>query len=381
VLEKHGRVLKKLLATGNGRCNFTNTGITGAAAAGRYHTRAPEAVRAVLDGFNAQAAVDFFETLGIVPLAEDGRVYPLSGQAAAVSDCLRLLAERLGVVFRTDFPVAGVAKKNNRFLITGRTANETVAADSVVIATGGLASPQLGADGSGFRLLTAFGHHIIEPKPALVQLKSKDAFIKPLQGVKSAVRLTASCDGKRIPGVSEGGELLFTSYGVSGNAVFQISFISALYPRFTLMADFLPSFTEAELWNMLLARRENLKDVTCEYFLSGLLQKKIGQCVVKRAGSALSYKAGGLRDGELSAIAALCKAFPIEITGTTGFTNAQATAGGADLSEFTETMESRLCPRLFAVGEVLDVCGECGGFNLHWAWASGAAAGRGVITP
>ena len=372
VLEKQARVLRKLLATGNGRCNFTNDAITAA----RYFGESAGFVAPALARFGTAEAVAFFDTLAVPSVAlEKGKIFPMSLQAASVADALRFEAERLGVEVVTDFAVQSARHGKNAFVLN--TADgRAMEAMRVIVATGGRAAPELGADESGYALLQAFGHTCTRVTPALCQLKTEKSIVHGLQGVKLDAAVTMQRGGKPVGMARD--ELLFTEQGLSGAVIFELSTLWHQYAPLTVQVDFLPDIAPSGLAAMLRRRREQLAHLTMEQFTNGLIHKKLGQALTKLAGvDKLSLPVGMLSDAQIERFARLLKSFAVEVTGPTGFKNAQVTAGGIRTRDFDEnTMESRLVPGLYAVGEVLDITGDCGGFNLHWAWASGGIAGE-----
>lgn len=372
VLERMNRVGKKIPATGNGRCNFTNRN---AASCRHYFGRDPKFAEAALSDFDVEDTLELFSELGIFPKEEGGKYFPYSDRAQSVLDALRFECERLGVVIRTDFDIKEIKKKKNGFEITSYSGEKT-AADRVIVACGGCASPNLGSNGSGFRLLSALGHSITPLRPALVQLRLRGDFLKSLSGIKIKGSVGLCAKGHIIR--RESGEVLFTDYGISGPPVFQLSAYMNGEKNLTAVIDFMPEYSEEQVFSILSARAKALGRLTMQDFFSGLFHKRIGNIIAGRAGiKKLSLSVDGLTEKELHSMARLIKAFDIPVEGTNGWNNAQVTAGGAATDEFDgRTMESKSIKGLFCCGEVLDIYGECGGYNLQWAWSSGYAAGK-----
>ena len=371
IFEKKDRILKKLLATGNGRCNYTNINadISG------YFGQNIEAIESVLLAFTPQDTINFFRSIGIEPkYRENGRVYPLSDQSSSVVDALRFKLAALNCDIKTNFNTINIEKHTNKFTIYSES-GEVVQADKLIITAGGMASPELGSNGSGFKLAKGFGHTITDLSPVLVQLKTDPDAIKGMQGIKMECLISAWNDTNLI--TQEEGELLFTDYGISGNAVFNISYIIPQYKTLTFNIDFLPSVSMQELNNILQQRRNNLNYLTLENFLTGMINKKLGQLIIKKSGlDKLSLPVASLKNENLENIAKEIKSYKIKILGTAGFKNAQVTAGGIPLAEINiKTLESKKVKNLYFAGEILDVFGKCGGYNLQWAWASGYIAG------
>jgi len=372
VLERKDRILKKVLITGNGRCNITNVN----ANISNYFGKNISSVENILNSFNPQDTMDFFNGLGIICNEENrGKVYPLSGQASSVVDALRFEAERLGVRIEIEFYVRKIEKEGFKFKIYSEE-RKKIEAGRVVIAAGGQSYPELGSNGSGFELAKELGHSVTKLSPSIVQLKSEKHQVKGLQGIKTDVAVTAYGDNKKI--CTYDGELLFTDYGISGNVVFNISFVMPLYKNVEFEIDFMEKFDYNELYEILKERKKMMSHLTMENYFNGMINKKLGQFLSKVSGiEKLSKPVKDLNDSEIRKLCTVLKKYRIKILDTTGFKNAQVTAGGVSLDEVnSETLESKIVKGLYFSGEVLDVYGECGGFNLQWAWASGYIAGK-----
>lgn len=381
VVEKQPRVGKKLLATGNGTCNITNMGVS----VQRYHGAPPAFAAPVLDSFSPRDVMAFFSSLGVeCRVREDGRVYPLCGQAAAVLDCLRLeLAALGGDVERCGWAVTAVRREKSDFSLelkeNGTGKREWLTARQVLICTGGAASPGLGGCMDGYRLLEALGHHRKPLFPSIVQVRTDTTYVKAVKGVRIEGSISFWQKDRKL--AEEAGEILFTDYGLSGPAVMQISrVVSALevcgigLKNVEARLDLLPA-VEADALSSLLMKRRQLPGRTLEDYLTGLLHKRLGQTVLRSCGlQPLSMPVSALSKADVERISAAVKGWRLSVTGTRGFPEAQVTAGGMDTAEFRPgTLESRLVPGLYGAGEVMDVDGDCGGFNLHWAWASAHA--------
>ena len=372
ILERKDRILKKVLITGNGRCNITNVN----ADISNYFGKDISSVENILNSFNPQDTMDFFNGLGIICNEENrGKVYPLSGQASSVVDALRFEAERLGVRIETEFYVRKIEKEGFKFKIYSEE-RKKIEAGRVIIAAGGQSYPELGSNGSGFELAKELGHSVTKLSPSIVQLKTEKHQVKGLQGIKTDVAVTAYGDNKKI--CTYDGELLFTDYGISGNVVFNISFVMPLYKNVEFEIDFMEKFDYKELYEMLKERKNIMSHLTMENYFNGMINKKLGQFLSKMSGiEKLSKPVKDLNDSEIRKLCTMLKKYRIKILDTTGFKNAQVTAGGVSLNEInTETLESKIVKGLYFSGEVLDIYGECGGFNLQWAWASGYIAGK-----
>lgn len=374
ILERKDRILKKVLITGNGRCNITNVN----ANISNYFGKNISSVENILNSFNPQDTMDFFNGLGIICNEENrGKVYPLSGQASSVVDALRFEAERLGVRIETEFYVRKIEKDGFKFKIYSED-RKKIEAGRVILAAGGQSYPELGSNGSGFELAKELGHSVTRLSPSIVQLKTEKHQVKGLQGIKTNVAVTAYGDNEKI--CTYDGELLFTDYGISGNVVFNISFVMPLYKNVEFEIDFMEKFDYNELYEMLKERKKTMSHLTMENYFNGMINKKLGQFLSKMSGiEKLSKSVKDLNDSEIRKLCTVLKKYRVKILDTTGFKNAQITAGGVSLDEVNpETLESRIVKGLYFSGEVLDVYGECGGFNLQWAWASGYIAGKNV---
>lgn len=377
VLEHTDRVGRKLLSTGNGRCNFTNT------------DQKPEYYRCTQEDFPWQTVsrfpvsdtLRFFAELGIPARSRGSCLYPNSEQAASVLDALRMELDRQCVDVRTGCRVRTVKRQNGAF--AAETDGGTFRADAVILASGSRAAPHTGSDGSGYELARALGHRIITPLPALVQLRCAENDYKQMAGVRADARVelyTESGGSWRLE-AADRGELQLTDYGISGIPVFQVSrFASAALhrrKRVKAVIDFLPDKSEAETREMIAARCGRMQDNTCEQWMNGLLHKKLAVVLLKRAGLRPSQRAGDVPPSGWEALYRQLRAFETAVTAANSFDQAQVCCGGVDTAQVDAvSMESKLVPDLYFAGEILDVDGICGGYNLQWAWSSGAVAGR-----
>lgn len=367
VFERNERVGRKILSTGNGRCNMTNIN----AGVSDYHGQNPEFVNGAVRRFWVKETLAFFQSLGIWhKVEENGKVYPYSEQASAVLDALRMKIEELNITVRTKADVKKVKKTDNGFKIT-LYSGESFKSGAVIIASGGKAAPDLGSNGSGYEILRSLGHTVTEVRPSIVQIKTETGVVKKLKGIKIQGKIT-------LGDFTESGEILFTDYGLSGPPVFSAS--SRLRGQGSLYIDLTPEYTEKQLINMLAERVCNMPEMALENFFVGVLNKRIGQALLKYLHiEPLSRYAATLTGKDIQRIAKTLKAWEFKITGTMSWNNAQVTKGGALVSEFDmNTMQSRLVSGLYAVGEVLDIDGDCGGYNLQWAWSSGILAGKSI---
>lgn len=397
IFERCDRVGKKLLATGNGRCNISNLSNDPT----RYHSVEDDGQGAetLLRRFDASAAIAFFESLGVVCVEEDeSRVYPASGQASSVLDLMRMEMARLGVEERTQCDVTAIVRAGDgtpRYAIETADGNPSKERfDAVLVAAGGEASPQLGSNGSGFALMRALGHRSTPRYPAIVPLETDKASIRALTGIKFVGGASVwQGDPRRAESIclrAEEGEVLFADYGLSGPPILQLAEAvgarhlrdpeAAIYAALELQ----PGEDKLALVGKLTARRDEFGHMPIGEFFTGWLNKRIGQTLMREAACLpLTRMSASLTPAEIEALAALLKCWPIRVLKVRGFAKAQVTAGGIPLSEFTAGLESRFAPGVFAAGEMLDVHGDCGGFNLQWAWASAhtaaAAMGKALL--
>ena len=368
LLERQARVGRKLLATGNGRCNLTNlnAGKTG------YHGEDPGFSGTAIQAFDPEATLTWFQQLGLYTVAEpSGRVYPYSDQANSVVDVLRLALDQNNICLKTGFEVQKIQKTADGFCIGN--GEETVSCHKLIVACGGLAGTKLGGSMSGYKLLGKLGHRATKLRPTLVQIKCGWGGIVSLKGVRANCCLRICRDGVDFAG-SEG-EIQFTEYGISGPVVFENSRdVCHEKGRWTACLDFLPQCSVGWLMQQLEQRRQ--MNLPVDELLTGILHNRLGRVLTRCAGVKGKTLTAELTDGELEAVCACVKGFELELTEPMGMDSAQVTAGGVITDGFDPaTMESKLVPGLYACGEVLDVDGDCGGYNLQWAWSSGRCAG------
>ncbi len=468
VLEHMDRVGKKLLSTGNGRCNFTN------------RNQKPEYYRCsqadfawkVIRQFPFEETVNFFEEMGILPKERNGYFYPNSDQASSVLDVLRMELEREHVkvqtgcqvlriepekehgglrtdcqiprtepeeedaVLRTGCQVSRIeaeqeqiglrtdcrelqsrnegAGKRKRIFV--RTDQGVILADAVVLAAGSKAAPSTGSDGSGYELARGLGHRILTPLPALVQLRCAEKDFRQLTGVRVDAKVDLYAElhaqeddvsAKKEGGVSAAkpknaerdvpadrttgerwellasdcGELQLTDYGISGIPVFQVSRYASISlfhnKRVKAVIDFFPRQSREETKEMIRRRAASMPDKTCEQWMCGLFHKKLSGVLLKRAGLSLTQRAGDVDENGWNALYRQMRCFTATVTAANSYEHAQVCCGGVDTSEVDPlTLQSKLVPGVYFAGEILDVDGICGGYNLQWAWSSGAVAGR-----
>ena len=370
LLERQSRVGRKLLATGNGRCNLTNYHVS----PDHYHGEDSSFCAHALRAFDTGTTLQYFASLGLLTVSEDsGRVYPMSNMAGSVLDVLRYALERPGIRVCTGQAVTAVKHAAEDFTV--RTETEIFAARKVILAAGGAAGSKVGGVMDGYRLAKMLGHHRTVLYPSLVQLRTDPTYPRALKGIKAECGIAILRGGERV--AENRGEVLFTEYGVSGPAIFDISrTVSTGGEGLVCALDFFPDWEPRDVLDWLRLRRETMGTHEASTLLVGSCHTRLGQMLCKAAGFT-NQPAASLTDDDLRRIAAQATGFTLPITGTCGFDQAQVTAGGLQTGEFDpRTMQSRLVPGLYACGEVLDVDGDCGGFNLQWAWSSGRLAGQ-----
>ena len=368
LLERQSRVGRKLAATGNGRCNLTNLH----ALTGGYHGDEPEFSQYALKNFTPEDTLAWFRQLGLFTVAEpSGRVYPYSDQANSVVDVLRFALERPNISLITGVEVTKVKKMATGFLVECDDVSYTC--DKLIVACGGLAGTKLGGSMAGYKLLRSLGHKATKLRPTLVQIKSDWPGTTSLKGVRANCR--AQILHNNAVFAESTGELQWTEYGLSGPVIFEISRDVCQSPgQWACRLDFLPDCSDAELLQELRRRRE--RDLLGEELLTGILHNRLGRVLTQSVGIKAQRNGSTLEDWELEGVVAAVKSFEVSLTEPMGMDSAQVTAGGIRTCEFDDqTMESRLVPGLYACGEVLDIDGDCGGYNLQWAWSSGRLAG------
>ena len=361
--EKMPKLGKKLLITGAGRCNLLNEALD----ASFYNPESQALVQSVLGQCGKEAMLGFFKDLGLATYTDEtGRIFPVTNQAASVLKVLEMELERLQVPLDLGCEIKNIRAAKNGFEVSAKT-GEKETCRKVLLCAGGKSYPALGADGNGYALAAAFGHKILEPVPITVPLLVKDPCCHFLQGQKVRAKVTSRIQGKDVRTAS--GELLFTQYGLSGTAILDVSDeISIAMNRehikeVTVITDLVPFMSEAALTEELSRRFE--KGVTHEHLLEGLLPHKFFLAL-----------RGEIQNADASSIVRLLKRKAFKVIGTRGWNEAEFTAGGIPAGEVDPTtLESKLQKGLYFAGEILDVQGRRGGYNLAWAWASGAVAG------
>ncbi len=373
ILEALPRVGKKLITTGNGRCNITNKNIS----LDCYHGENKEFCRYALKKYDVTATAKFFENIGIPFIYEGDKAYPSSLQAGSVVDCLRFMAEELGVIIHTDTKVTNINVLDDGYKVIADRLG--FATKKVIIATGGLAGgDKLGSDGSMLEIMKKAGFKVTKLTPSIVQIKTVNDITKQLKGIKVDAAVSLKKGDEIIR--SDFGEVLFTDYGLSGPPVMQVSRAVSKTDNTVISLDLMPDIDLQTLCGIIENRKNILKNRPLEEFFTGMLNKRLGQVILKKVGLKLTYGVSAIDNSITDKIAKTIKNMQFEVMGTTGFVNAQVTAGGLDTTQFDpETMESVDCKNLYCVGEILDIDGDCGGFNLQWAWSSAMCAADSVL--
>jgi len=373
IVEQKERLGKKILSTGNGRCNLTNEYMDVSC----FHGDDTTIVSEILEEFGYQETISFFEELGVILKDRQGYVYPVSDQAGTIVDVLRMEIEHLKIKVILEESVKNISKEHRGFIVF--TKNNKLHGDAVILATGGKAAPVLGSDGSGYTLAKSFGHKLSPVVPALVQLRGKGNFFKQISGVRTQAKVSLYVNNEYI--CEDTGELQLTNYGISGIPVFQISRYAAkaLYEKKSVMVevDFLPNMSDDTFEGLLQKRLELHGYRTAEDFLIGIFHKKLIGLLLTASRINSKQVMNAVTKEQINKLVSISKHFRVEIDGTNDFEQAQVCAGGVRTSEVNpESLESVYVDGLYLTGELLDIDGICGGYNLQWAWSSGYVAGK-----
>lgn len=359
LLEHNEKPGKKILATGNGRCNLTNL----VQEPSHYRSSQPDFPWKIITQYPLEDTLAFFSELGIYTKDRNGWVYPYSDQAAGVAQVLELEARHQKVKIKTTEEVTDILREDGQYLV--KTATWQYPCDSVIISCGSSASNVEGSSTTGYELAEKLGHTVVKPLPSLCGIRGKDNYYAKWAGSRMDGRITLEIDGKTVG--EEQGEILFTEYGISGIGVFQLSRYAVRGTDegkiATYHLDLMPQLTKEELVKLLLDRQQAGSYKNPQELLIGLLPRKMIDVLVKK-----TY--------EPEKIAERLKDWQVPVKGAYALQQAQICSGGVDPRELTEQLESRLHPGIYFTGEVIDVDGPCGGYNLQWAWSSGAVAGR-----
>lgn len=372
LLERNAFCGKKILATGNGRCNYWNSDQD----LNHYNSTNHELLQDIITKSNQEEILNFFSRIGIIPKIKNGYYYPYSNQALSIRDALITEASQVGVKIHTSSYVENIRKENSKYIISVN--NESIIADAVIIATGSKASPKTGSDGNGYNLAKKLGHTVIEPLPALVQLVGNEKYFKDWNGIRCEAKISLFSNNQLVK--ENLGELQLTDYGISGICTFNLSrFVSRNIKEHQLLyvaINFLP-FIENDALDWLAKRNEIVKNRTIFELLEGLLNPKLIKVILKICNLTGEEKWDSLKGSEKNLLIEKLTNLKVKIIGTKSFDQAQTCSGGIPLSEInTKTMESTINKNLYFVGELLDVDGDCGGYNLGFAWISGLIAGK-----
>ena len=366
IIEKNDRVGKKLLSTGNGRCNLTNTRISAEKYVGSLNAKS------LFEKYDATFLLREFKSLGLLTFADsEGRVYPVSRQASSVLDVLRFACNRYGVEIFCGEQIRTLKHENGGFHI--KAAESEFFGKKIVIACGSKAAPKLGGNASGADYLRNLGLAVEPFQPALCPVQVKSDVLKSLKGLRAAGNVSLLRNGKPVK--TECGEIQFADGALSGICVFNLS----LYAKNgdIISIDLLPDYSEKELYNILISNKELFAGLTADNLMTGILQKRLSQAVMKQSGMKdFSRLCGKLTDIEIKKAARTLKSMDFAVTELSGFEHAQCAKGGVKANELSECFESKKVRNLYVCGEAVDICGECGGFNLHFAFISGMIVGE-----
>lgn len=376
ILEGNDRIGKKILVTGNGRCNLGNLELS----ADCYYGEDVDWIMDRLSHFNTSDTISFFQGIGLMIKNKNGYLYPACEQASAVLDVLRMEIKELGIEIKLQCRICRIHKDESRKekLILVSDGKEEYAFDRVIIACGGKAAKNTGSDGSGYLLAKQLGHSLLPIVPALVQLRCREDYFKSIAGVRTDACITLRQNDKDI--AKERGELQLTDYGISGIPVFQLSRIAGKLlinqKEVEIHINFLPDYDEDSLKQLYTARNIMMGNRNVEEFFTGMLNKKVMQLFTKLSGLKAGMLVKDAPEDALWRVFSLCRDWKVTVVSSNPYENAQVCAGGVPTNEVTANLESRKVSGVYFAGEVLDVDGKCGGYNLQWAWCSGYLAGR-----
>lgn len=377
ILERNNNCGKKLLLTGNGKCNYWNTDQD----LKHYHTQNPLILNKIITKTNQQEILTFFDHIGIIPRIKNGLYYPYSNQSVSICYALLLEAELLGIKIINNFLVDKIIVKNKQFIIKSN--QEEIIADKLIIATGSKANPKTGSDGNGYELVKSLNHSIIKPLPALVSLKGEESYFKKWKGIRTDVTLSLYHNENKIK--EESGEIQLTDYGISGICVFNLSnVVTKLLDQkqnVKIKIDFLPylKLSIEDLISFIDKRNQMLKKRNIGELFDSLLNYKLVNILLTESKINPKKSWNDLNNKQKKLVSQNLKQFSLKITDTNSFEKAQVCSGGVPLTEINyQTMESLKVKGLYIVGELLDVVGDCGGYNLSFAWISGMLAGKAI---
>jgi len=373
LLEQNNKIGKKILVSGNGKCNIDNKHISSS----RFHGQDPDFIEKVLEGYNVEVVETFFTSIGLELIeGKEGKMFPMSLQASSVVELLEYEAKRAGVQILCDCAVTSIKKEADTFTL--ETAQGTKRCKKLLLASGSPAAPQLGGNGSGYTFAASMGHTLIPRHPSLVQLCSEEAWVKACAGVKVAGLAKLYANGEYI--TEKKGDLLFTNYGISGLAVLdlsrEVSTRLADYAYCELSLDLMPEMSKEKLTNLLLGRIREQSKKPLGIWLQGIINKKLIHIILEQSKCKVETEKE-LNRKEVGKLVYAIKNLKLSINDTKGFKGAEVATGGINTTEVNpKTMESKFVPNLFFAGEILDVDGDRGGFNFHFAWVSGLRAGE-----
>lgn len=376
ILERNSTCCKKILITGNGKCNYFNDDWN----LKHYQTNSVEKIATVINNENKKEILSFFNKIGIVPKIKNGYYYPYSNQAVSIKTNLLREATLNGVVIKNDCFVEKVEKKDNHFLINVN--EEIIVADAVIMATGSKACPKTGSDGNGYTLAESFGHTVVPVLPSLVPLKTKEKFLKEWSGIRTDVNISLYVDGVKLR--EEYGEIQLTDYGISGICVFNLSSLAninlAKERKVLVKINFIPWVDSINTFINFIDNQYNKNKKDIMSLLEGILNYKLVSVLLKEIGVNIDTTFNDLTSNDLEKIYKQLSQFELEIIGSQDYDKAQVCSGGVSLLEVDmNTMQSKLVDNLYFTGEILDVDGDCGGYNLAFAWVSGMIAGKEVL--
>jgi len=371
LLEQNNKIGKKILVSGNGKCNIDNRYIS----TNRFHSQNPKFIEEVLKGYDFEVVEKFFTSVGLELVeGKEGKMFPMSLQASSVVELLEYEAKRVGVQIVCDCPVTSIDKSADTFTL--ETSQGTKTCHKLVLASGSPAAPQLGGSNSGYAFATKMGHTLVPRHPSLVQLCSEEAWVKSASGVKVAGLAKLYANGEYI--TEKKGDLLFTNYGISGLAILDLSReVSTRLANFDyceLSLDLVPELSKEKLTNLLLKRIKEGSKKPLNLWLQGVINKKLIPIIIEQSKCKAKVEKE-LNRKEVNKIVHTIKNLKLSINDTKGFKGAEVATGGINTTEVNpKTMESKLIPNLFFAGEILDVDGDRGGFNFHFAWVTGMRA-------
>jgi len=373
LLEQNNKIGKKILVSGNGKCNIDNKYIN----LNRFHSQNPAFIEKVLEGYDFEVVEKFFTSLGLELVeGKEGKMFPMSLQASSVVELLEYEAKKVGVQILCDCEVTAITKDGHTFTLETSQGSKTC--EQLVLASGSPAAPQLGGSNSGYAFATKMGHTLIPRHPSLVQLCSEETWVKSASGVKVAGLAKLYANGEYI--TEKKGDLLFTNYGISGLAILDLSReVSTRLANFDyceLSLDLMPELSKEKLTNLLQKRIKEGSEKPLNLWLQGVINKKLIPIIIEQSKCKVKVEKE-LNRKEVNKLVHTIKNLKLSVNDTKGFAGAEVATGGINTTEVNpRTMESKLVPNLFFVGEILDVDGDRGGFNFHFAWVSGIRVGK-----